>query len=97
MYARVTELAGFGDRIDEYLERVRGRVLPELRLAPGYAGYLNLVDRDAGRVLVVSLWESREQMRATQELVLRLRAKAAGSVGARDTAVREYEVALREV
>ena len=96
MYARVTELAGFGDRLDEYLERVREQVLPRLREAAGYEGYVNLVDREGDRVLVVSLWRSREEMRASRDLVVRLREQAAGSVGAGERWVREYEVALHE-
>ena len=96
MFARVTELAGFGGRLDEYLERVRERVLPPLREAPGYAGYLNLVDADADRVLVVSLWRTRREMEASLELVLRLREQAAGSVGAAERWVVEYEVAVHE-
>jgi heme-degrading monooxygenase HmoA len=96
VFARVTELAGFGGRLDEYLERVREHVLPPLRDAPGYAGYLNLVDADGDRVLVVSLWRSREEMQASLELVLRLREQAAGSVGASERWVIEYEVAVRE-
>lgn len=96
MFARVTELTGFGGRLDDYLERVREHVLPPLREAPGYAGYLNLVDADGDRVLVVSLWRSREEMEASLELVLRLREQAAGSVGASERWVIEYEVAVRE-
>jgi heme-degrading monooxygenase HmoA len=94
VYARVTELTGFGDRLDEYLERVREHVLPPLREVDGFAGYYNLVDREADRVLVVSLWRTREEMRASRSLVLRLREQAAGSVGAGERWVGEYEVAL---
>jgi heme-degrading monooxygenase HmoA len=96
VYARVTELAGFGDRLPEYLARIRDRVLPELRRAPGYVGYLNLVDRERDSILVVSIWASRDEMRASEELVLRLREQAAASVGAGQRWVREYEVAFRD-
>jgi hypothetical protein len=96
VFARVTELAGFGGRLDEYLERVREHVLPPLRETAGYAGYLNLVDAGGDRVLVVSLWRSREEMEASHGLVLRLREQAAGSVGASERWVAEYEVALQE-
>jgi heme-degrading monooxygenase HmoA len=96
VFARVTELAGFGGRLDEYLDRVREHVLPPLRDAPGYAGYLNLVDADGDRVLVVSLWRTRAEMEGSHELVLRLREGAAGSVGASERWVAEYEVAVRE-
>jgi hypothetical protein len=96
VYARATEFAGFGDRLDEYLERVRRHVLEPLQGAPGYTGYLSLVDREADRVLVISLWRSPEEMRASLELVLRLRRHAADAVGAVVTWVREYEVAVNE-
>ena len=96
MFARVTELAGFGGRLDEYLDRVRKRVLPPLRDAPGYAGYLNLVDAAGDRVLVVSLWRTRNDMEASLDLVLALRERAAGSVGASARWVAEYEVAVRD-
>jgi heme-degrading monooxygenase HmoA len=96
VYARVTEFAGFGDRLDEYLDRVRRHVLDPLHEAPGYAGYLSLVDREGDRVLVVSIWETHEQMQESRELVLELRRHAADAVGAAETWVREYEVALSE-
>ena len=96
MYARVTEFGGFGERLDEHLERVDELVLPPLREADGYSGYLSLVDREADRVLVVSLWRTREQMRASRTLVLRLREHAATLVGAQEQWVTEYEVAFSE-
>jgi heme-degrading monooxygenase HmoA len=96
VYARVTELAGFAGRIEEYLERVRRHVLQPLQEAPGYAGYLNLVDRDADRVLVISMWRTADEMHASRDLVLKLRKEAADAVGAVETWVREYEVALNQ-
>ena len=84
MYARVTEFGGFGDRLDEYLERVGELVLPPLREADGYSGYLSLVDRERDRVLVVSLWRTREEMRASLPLVLSSASSAATLVGAEE-------------
>ena len=96
MYARVTEFDGFGERLDEYLERVDELVLPPLREADGYSGYLSLVDREAGRVVVVSLWRTQKQMRASLPLVHQLREHAATHVGADTDWVREFEVAFSE-
>src|SRR5262245_863940 len=41
--------------------------LPALRKLPGFQGYHGGLDREAGRYVAVSLWETREQADALRE------------------------------
>jgi hypothetical protein len=61
VYAQLIERTVALDRIDE-LCRVLGReLLTALRAQTGFSGALSLVDREAGRSLLVVLWETGEE------------------------------------
>ena len=64
MYARVTPVqwADPGER-EAALGRVEALLLPALRRAPGFRGYLALADRLSGRTFAISLWETAAQAR----------------------------------
>ena len=63
MFARVitaqTESQGFGSVIDLFREQ-----LPGASQQPGFKGFYLLTDAETGKVVIVSLWETREQMPA---------------------------------
>jgi hypothetical protein len=73
------------------------RTLPGLRAKAGYLGYGVFVDPASGRGLGISLWNSREEERATQEGGAALQAEArqssASAVTFLDVAV--YEIAVQ--
>jgi heme-degrading monooxygenase HmoA len=50
--------------------------LPGARQQPGLTGYYLLTDAETGKLVIISLWETREQMDAV--------AAGAGSSGIRD-------------
>ena len=84
MFGRLTRFAGFADHasLELYLRLVRERVLPVVRAIPGFSGYLALTDEERGEALVLTLWASEEQMRASEETTVQLRRLAADEVGA---------------
>ena len=51
---------------------VTDELIPALQAEDGFAGALNLVDRETGNAMMIMLWSSREQA----ELPLRLRGQA---------------------
>jgi heme-degrading monooxygenase HmoA len=61
MYARVIT-AEVGDGGFDGVVRLAEAQLPGAREQPGFSGYYLLTDADTGTVLVISLWETREQM-----------------------------------
>lgn len=72
---------------------MRYDVLPAVRQIAGCVGLSMLVDRESGRCIVTTAWESREAMRASAEKVLPMREHAADLLGSAAT-VEEWELAM---
>lgn len=94
--ARVSSLEGPPDRIDESVRDAREETLPKARELPGWKGAIGLADRQTGRVKLITLWESADALRATEQQADQIRAQAAQAGGQRITAVDRYEVAIAE-
>ena len=77
MYARVNTFEGPPDRVDEAVRNVREQILPQLQRQDGFEGLIGLVERQDGRLIGVTLWESEEAMRASEEEAKRLRGETA--------------------
>jgi heme-degrading monooxygenase HmoA len=92
--ARVSSLEGSPDSIDESVSKAREETLPKARELPGWKGVIGLADRTSGRVKLITLWQSADALRATEEQADRLREQAAESGGQRVTGVDRYEVAV---
>jgi heme-degrading monooxygenase HmoA len=63
LLARVTTIEA--EASDEVLA-VRERVIREAAALPGFRGALDLVDRESGRQIAVTLWESEQALRASE-------------------------------
>jgi hypothetical protein len=63
MYAQVIEGGTTLEHRAEMDAIVHEQMLPALEQEPGYAGALNLVDRDSGNALMIVLWENEELAR----------------------------------
>ena len=63
MFARVitaqTEPQDFGSVVDLFSEQ-----LPSARQQPGFGGFYVLTNAETSKVMIISLWETREQMPA---------------------------------
>jgi heme-degrading monooxygenase HmoA len=92
--ARVSSLEGSPDRVDEGIRKAREETLEKVRELPGSKGVLALADRSSGRVKFITLWESAEALRASEERANRLREQAAQSGGQQIARVDRYEVAI---
>ena len=93
MYARTTTLRGDPQAVDDGIANVRDEVMPMVRSMDGCTGLSMLVDRDTGRCIVTSAWQSEEAMRASAEAVRSSRSRAAEILRA-DPQVAEWEIAL---
>jgi hypothetical protein len=63
MYAQVIEGGTTPDHRTEMDAIVTDDLIPALESEPGYAGALNLVDRDSGQALMIVLWDEEAQAR----------------------------------
>jgi heme-degrading monooxygenase HmoA len=97
VYARVSTLEGRPDQIDEGLRYIREQVLPTGKTDPGFKGVIALGNRQSGKTLAITLWESEETMRASEEGANRLRGGWAETSGQEIASVERYEVGLFEV
>jgi hypothetical protein len=63
MHAQVIE-GGTTPTMRERMDRiVTDEMIPALRAEPGFAGALNVVDRDSGDAMMIVLWETEAQAR----------------------------------
>jgi hypothetical protein len=82
MFAQLVE-GGASPELRAEMDRiVHEEMLPALQHEPGYAGALNLVDRQTGNAMMLTLWDTQEQA----ELPIRERGaaflRALGSIAA---------------
>jgi heme-degrading monooxygenase HmoA len=98
MYARVSTIQSAADKIDEGIARLRETTVPAVKQIEGCKGIFSLIDRQTGKGITVTLWESEEALRASEEEANRLRREAADELGATtEPMVERYEVAIYEV
>ena len=97
MFARVSTFQGSADQTTEGIRVAREQILPVARLQDGFKGLFILFDRESGRSLSVTLWETEEDMHASEEAALRARTESAEAAGDVVVGVERYEVVLREL
>ena len=93
MYARSTTIQAQPLSVDIGIAHVRDVVMPALQEIDGCVGLSLLVDRQSGRCIATSSWESLEAMRASAEQVAPIRDRAGRcSTAAQD--VEEWDIAV---
>ncbi len=97
MHARVTTMEGTSERLDEGLRQIREDVVPQLQQQDGFKGFVVFDNRQSGKLIGFSLWESEQAMRASEEVADRTRRESAGVMDDTIAGVERYEVALFEV
>ena len=66
----------------------------DLASLPGFSGYLLAADRENGKVLAMSLWESQDALRASDQAAEQARESRLAVAGAHDPIVDRYEIML---
>ena len=94
MFARVSTYTGTSDEIDEAIRQVRENVLPTVEQLDGYKGAYFLVDRQNGKSLTMTFWESEEAMRTSEETANSMRSEIADALETQMIGVERYEVAV---
>jgi serine phosphatase RsbU (regulator of sigma subunit) len=73
-------------------QRFRVRARAKLRQMDGYEGSYFFWDRQSGKAISITLWESEEAMQRSEEAVRTLRKELAGGIAANIVDVEHYEV-----
>jgi heme-degrading monooxygenase HmoA len=95
MHARVSTLQMDPSQIDAAVGGLESRDLPEIEQMDGFKGLTLMADRESGKAVVVSFWESEDAMRESEEQVKDARQRAADAGGASgDPQVERFEVVL---
>jgi Antibiotic biosynthesis monooxygenase len=94
VYARTTTIQADRSKVEDGIANVRDQVFPAVTAMDGCAGMSLLVDRESGRCIATTSWESEAAMRASAEQVKPLRTSAEQSLGATSTEVATWEVAV---
>lgn len=94
MHVRVSTFEGSPDLIEPAIEMGRTQVLAACEKLEGFEGLLMLVDRDSGKSMALTFWESHEALRRSEEQANRIRQESASQTSERVANVERYELAL---
>ena len=93
MYARSTTMLVRLDAIDDLVGYIRDDVMPMVTQLAGCVGLSLMTDRDTGRCIATSAWETEEAMRGSAERVRPSRERAAERFGSTPE-IHEWEIAV---
>ncbi len=91
MFARLTSLQGSPD-LEARIRLIKETLAPEASAIVGFAGGSWLIDRSTGRFLTITLWNSEDEMRASEARIATLREDAALEVGGELESIECFEV-----
>ena len=94
MFVRTTEVQADPAKIDDGIGVVRDDIFPAVSEMDGCVGMSLLVDRDSGRCIATTAWQSEDAMRASAEKVVSMRDRAEQSMGTEGSEVHQWEVAV---
>ena len=95
MWARVTTIEGPPDQADIAVKLVEESVIPTAKQWQGFSGGWWLLDRDSGRMMAVTLWDSQETLNASAEAATSLRTDTTEELGGQIASVESYEVVAK--
>jgi len=94
MHARVTHLQMEPASIDGVVSNLEESDMPRFKELDGFKGMTILADRETGKTIAVTFWESEGALRASEDAVKDARRRAAETGGAPEPQVERYEVVL---
>jgi heme-degrading monooxygenase HmoA len=90
-FLRSTDLYGVPDKLDDGIAFVRDKALPVLKQQPGFRAMLVSVNRETGRMMAASVWETEQARAASEASIQNLRGEAAKILGASGARVENFE------
>ena len=96
MFARVSTIQGKPKQVEDGIRQYREQVIPAVKKMVGFSGAYFLVDRQNGKEVSITLWDTEKEMRVSAAATNKLREQAAKTAAASDSPIVEiYEVAVR--
>ena len=97
MFARVTVVQGSADRFEQGIESFKNQVLTAVTTIPGYKGAFLLGDRQSGKGIGITLWETEDARRKGGEAVASAREATIQAMGGTVPPVEEFEVLVADL
>lgn len=97
MWARVSTFEGSPANTAESVSYLRDQIMPQARQLPGFRGVYALSDPQSGKSLTITLWDSEDELRASESEADRLRKDAAEHSGEDIVEVERFEVLVQEL
>jgi heme-degrading monooxygenase HmoA len=94
VFVRTTEIRADSAKIDDGIAIVRDDIFPGVSEVDGCVGMSLLVNRDSGRCIATTAWQSQEAMRESAQRVMPLRDRAVQGLGSSGSEVHQWEVAV---
>ena len=97
MHARVTRFEGAPDKADEFIKYTKETIIPSAKKISGFKGGYWLLDRQSGKGLSVTLFETEAALKASEDSAGQIRNQATQVLGAKMTGIERYEVVAQAV
>jgi heme-degrading monooxygenase HmoA len=94
MHARVTTLDMEPANVDQVRDRLEAEDVPEFKKLDGFKGMTLLTDRQSGKTVAITFWETEDALRQSEEAVKDARQRAAERGGGGEPQVERFEVIL---
>ncbi len=96
MFARVTNNMIPKDKIDEQIKSITQIGWPTAKKTKGYKGYLYLRNPETGEILTVSLWDTEENMLASEKGYYAEAQKRGETMGSKNLSKKYFVVGLKD-
>jgi quinol monooxygenase YgiN len=93
MYARSATVRGNPQSIDEAIAYLRDEVMPAVQEIEGCVGMSMMCDRDSGRCIATTAWETEEAMHNSESRLHDMRQRYADMLGGQPE-VQEWEIGV---
>ena len=97
MFARVSTFNGRPENVDQVTKLAKEQILPAAREMYGCKGMITYGDRQTGKIVAITFWESEQALHESEEATNDLRARVAESSGGEIAGVERVEVVVFEV
>ena len=67
MFARLTAVTAEKDKIDEIIKIFADNIVPDAKSQKGYRGIYLLTNRETGKGVAISIWDSEEDATANEQ------------------------------
>jgi heme-degrading monooxygenase HmoA len=96
-FVRLTDVKGDPARLDAGIKFSREVAYPKVRGFKGLRAFITSVNRQTGRAVVSTVWETLEDLKASEAAVLPIREEALKALGASTAKVEIFESAFVEL